>query len=152
MSSAVQGMQQMGPITGPNGEPTREFRYWMLSVWQRSGSGYAPVANAVYIVNETGGLEAFDVNGNSLGFLQNGSQPGDPAQVQALGASPFVFVASIGGTLVSSSGKLEISRDGGVTFYRVGLVGGAVPVLKNDQVRVSWLAGAPAVVFLPVKS
>jgi hypothetical protein len=75
---------------------------------------------------------------------------GGTAVAQALFGSPtIIFVQSLG-TLTLANGKAELSRDSGVTWFQVSLVGGAIGVLAGDQVRVSWFgASAPAVTFFP---
>jgi hypothetical protein len=73
---------------------------------------------------------------------------GNPVQ-QVLGASPFVFECTQQGLLAIDSGKVELTRNAGLTWYVVSLVGGAIPVQNGDWCRVTWYESAPTVVFLP---
>jgi hypothetical protein len=84
-----------------------------------------------------------------LGNLQP-EGPGGSAQPQVVGASPFIFTALVNGFLVVFAAKVEVSRDGGGTYYQVTLNGGAIPLNQNDKVRVTWFeAQAPTVTFFP---
>jgi len=75
---------------------------------------------------------------------------GDAPQIVALGNSPFVFHTVFQGTLVVFGGEVELSRDTGTTWYKVGLAGGAVPVLVGDEIRITWYSPVPPpVTFFP---
>lgn len=64
--------------------------------------------------------------------------------------SPSVLTPGLHGTMVVSNGMVELSRDFGATWLQVGLVGGAVPMLGSDQIRVTWFGSiAPTVTLLP---
>lgn len=52
--------------------------------------------------------------------------------------SPFTYTPSIAGTLQIDQGKIEVSRNGGVTYYTVSLTGGSIPLLFGDIARISW--------------
>lgn len=81
-----------------------------------------------------------------------GATGGDfgPVVPVALTASPAVFTASNGGTLlVSGSGmiRLEISKDGG-TWYSAGSWYGGLRMTETSKARLTFI-GAPVVVFIP---
>lgn len=76
--------------------------------------------------------------------------PGASAVVEAPGVSPFTFVAPSAGTLVVSSGQVQVSRNNGGTYYVASLTGGPVALLASDQVIVTWYSAvAPTVTWLP---
>lgn len=57
----------------------------------------------------------------------------------AVGASPFTYVAPDNGKLVIQGGTvslIELGRKG--SFVTVGLVAGVTPVVKGDQVRITY--------------
>lgn len=65
-------------------------------------------------------------------------------------ASPGVITAPGNGMLVCAGGTvtaLSISRDG-VNSFSLGFLGGPIPVIKGDQVTVTYSA-APTVTFIP---
>lgn len=77
---------------------------------------------------------------------------GATAAVQGGVTTPFVFSAQIAGSLQIDQGKVEVSRDSGVTYYPVSLLGGTVPVLFGDKVRLTWFSTVtPTVVFFPAE-
>lgn len=134
---------------------SRPWHRLLIELWKKVGSAFLSVANAVYIGQDPSqvgvSVSAFSATtGNKIGDLLLTNAAPAPPVPQALGASPFVFAAPKAGTLVVFSGKVELSRDG-ATWYEIGLMGGAVPVLAGDQVRVTWFqADAPTVTFFPV--
>lgn len=76
--------------------------------------------------------------------------PGATVVAGAPVASPFTYAPALSGTMIVSSGKVELSRDAGATYYIVSLTGGEVPVLFGDQIRVTWFSAiVPGVVFFP---
>lgn len=75
--------------------------------------------------------------------------PGGTAQPQALTTSPFRFTANEAGSMaIEGSDKIEVSRDGGITWLRVGTSEGLVPLRFDDQLRVTF-TGFTTVVWLP---
>lgn len=141
------------PVVNPDGTVTWAWYRLMIAIWQRVGGQTVSTPTAVAVSQAaSGGLQGTIVaTGKSVPIVSQGPLlPGQPAQPQAPSASPFLFVASDAGTLLTDSGKAEISRDGGVTWYQVSLVGCAIPMLPEDQVRVSWFgAEAPTITYLP---
>lgn len=123
----------------------------IVALWQIStGSGVIPVLQAVFFREVSSGvIDAYNTSSAGLiGTLKLENQPGAPEEPQTLTVSPFVFTAPGDGYFVASSCKLEISRSGG--FYLVGLTGGAVPMLRDDVIRVSWIgANLPVATWFP---
>lgn len=93
-----------------------------------------------------GGITPGNVRNLACSAMTVISQPG---VTESVTVSPTVLIPSTHGTMVISSGKVELSRDFGTTWLQVGLVGGAVPVLGSDEVRVTWTGTAPTAVLLP---
>jgi len=76
------------------------------------------------------------------------SAPGLAAigDAQTVVTSPTSFTATAPGKVVVSAGMVEISGNAGGVWTTVGLMGGVVPVVKNDIVRVTWFGeGADAI-------
>lgn len=86
---------------------------------------------------------------NVICSMQNQQGTGGAVQVQSPSTSPFTFTAVYGGTLIVGSGAVAISRDNGQTWLPVSVSGGAIPVLVNDQVQVTWYQTVPTITFLP---
>jgi hypothetical protein len=128
----------------------------LISLWKRTGGGFLNSSNSVYIgqapVGSGAPLAAYDSNtGKLIGMLYLKNVAGAPAIVLNLISNPFTFTAGGDGTLIVFGGKTEISRDLGATFYPTSLVGGAIPVLIKDKIRITWFgAVAPQTVFLPI--
>lgn len=141
------------------------MRYWIaqavvgLALIAASESAQAQLACAIQ--NQTTLLGEFSDNvppgsivpqnvRNVICSSQLLKSAGGAATPQTLFGSPtIIFVQSLG-TLTLSNGKAEISRDGGSTWFAFSLLGGAVPVMALDEVRVSWFgASAPLVTFFP---
>lgn len=79
--------------------------------------------------------------------------PGGTPSASAPSTSPFLFVPSIAGTLQINQGEVEVSRNGGVTYYTVSLTGGSIPLLFGDQVRISWFSTTiPTAEFFPAEA
>lgn len=153
LHQSFQGLPRLSaPFVDENGLLAKAWYRFVISCWRALGQAYvAPEASVVLQITETGTVNVIRAStGAILGQLNFSAAPGGAAEVQVVGASPFVFTATNGGTLLISSGQTELSRDGGGTFYVVSLVGNALPMLKNDVARVSWFGNAPSIVFLPV--
>lgn len=118
-------------------------------------AGVPSIQNGVVLGQDQEGpnlpISAYNAgDGTLLGQIQLGSETGAAAIPQAVGLSPWIFTAPLPGTLVVDSGKLEISRDAGATYWLSSLVGASLPVLKGDLVRVTFLKATPTAAFLPV--
>lgn len=153
------------PFINPDGTITFAWYRVFVSLLQRTGlispgdageAGVSSTQNGVTIGQSPQGaggpLAAYSAaSGALLGIISLVNTAGGPAEPQTVVVSPFTFESVWDGTLIASSGKVEISRDAGVTWYSIGLTGGAVPVLIDDQVRVTWYSSfPPTVVLLPV--
>lgn len=140
------------PFTNPDGTVSWAWYRTFIAMWQRVGGASVPNPSAVAVSQaSSGALQGTNVaTGQTIPIVSQGPLlPGQPAQPLAPSASPFIFVASDAGTLITDSGKVEISRDSGVTWYQVSLVGCATPMLPKDQVRVTWFNEVPTITFLP---
>lgn len=131
------------------------FYRFLLSLWFRTGKNFLANVNSAFIQQSPTGAGAplgvyKSADGTLIGVIPIVNTPGGAAQPQALVASPFIFTAVKDGTLVVESGKTEISRDSGFTWLQASLVGGALPMLVQDQARVTWYEAPPAVTFLPI--
>lgn len=136
---------QSSKISEDDGNVTYPWSRWFLLIWNLVGGGMVPVQNPVVLrlitPDELGAYSA--ATGELLGIIPLENQPGGAAQPVAITGSPQVFTAPGDGTLVVFAAKVELSRDNGVTWYIVTLNGGAVPMLMNDQVRVTWFSTEP---------
>lgn len=134
------------PLVGPNGSPSIPWYQFFVSLWQKVGAAYTPIASAVALQLVGSAIEAIDTSsGASLGNLVTTGGVG-PVSPLAPGASPWVWQATTPGTLVVTSAQVELSRDG-VTWYIVGPTGGAVPMQTDDQARLTWYGDTPKATF-----
>lgn len=140
-------------FVNPDGTVSFAWYRFLITLWQRSGSGKGAAttaANAVYFVSSAAGIGAYLVADNTfLGYLSPSGSSGGPAVPVVAGSSPFVYSAPGPGFIIVSSGKLELSRDSGGTWYTVGLQGGSVPVTLGDLIRVTWTTSAPTITLFP---
>jgi len=77
-------------------------------------------------------------------------QPAGLVSSIAVSASPFNYVAPVGGTVIVNGGTvslIKLSRDG-TTFFTTGVTAGVFPVSQGDTLQVTYLA-APTITFLP---
>lgn len=127
----------------------------LISLWLKSGGKFSQVPNGVFIQQNptTAGapLTAYDVvTGATIGVLALANASGPPPEIQTPVVSPFIFTTTKVGTLVVFSGKVEIRRTPSLVWHNVSLVGGPVPMLVNDIIRVSWFnLDPPEIVFFP---
>lgn len=143
------------PMVNENRTVATTWERFFEGVFLRLGQGMVAAPNSALIQQSPVGSGAplsvySSATGVLLGviFLQNTG--GGPAEPLAPPGSPFTFATAIDGNLIVSSGKLEISRDLGGTWELVSLVGGALPMLKDDQARISWTHSVPTVTYLPI--
>lgn len=148
-------------IADASGKPTEFFARFLLSLWFRQGKNFIANVNAAYIQQSpTGAGAPLEVHkaadGSLIGVIPVVDIPGQPAvAVPIVGASPFSWTAPKDGTLLVESGKVELRRPGGAlgaVFWQTSLVGGAVPMLKTDEVRITWYNAPPLLTFLPIAS
>lgn len=125
----------------------------LVDLYKKLGSSQANTPASVYFqLLANGQIQIFSSGTNaSLGFLVFTGQIGKIPVPQPVGISPFTFSPTVAGTLMVENGMVEISRSGGGgIYYKVSQVGGAIPMLSNDTVRVTWFgATAPKVTFFP---
>jgi hypothetical protein len=143
---------QLGtPLVDSNGNISIPWYRFILNLWQTIGGLGQQVTSAVYLSVTNGVVSAFQsLGGVLLGTIIFTKSRGSPAIPLVLGASPFIYIAPVSGSLLVYGGQLEMSRDNAVTWYPVGLTGGALRMLFDDQARVTWFgAAAPPVVFMP---
>lgn len=133
-----------------NGDLKAPWHRFLIALWRKTGGSSSPETGALYLSElPSGSTGVFNQKGALVGVLQLENQPGQPAEPLGVGGSPFVFKATVQGTLVVFAAEAELTRDG-VTWTQVTLNGGAVPVRVGDQVRVTWYsAEAPKVTFFP---
>lgn len=136
------------PLIDETGNPSIPWYRTLIDMWKKLGGSSSNTPDMVFFQQINGSIFAFDsASGDPLGQIP--SLIAGPAQPQILGTSPFVFTATVAGTLVIDSGKVEISRNNGVTWYQCSLQGGAIPMLIADKVRITWFQQTPVVAFLP---
>lgn len=123
----------------------------LISLWRLAGGSQVPISQAVYfLLVAPEEVEVVSVVSGPIGFLQLQNQPGQPAVPQTLGSSPTTFLAGVTGMMSVFAGKSELSRDGGSTYYPVSLTGAAIPMLKGDICRISWVGtNKPTAVWWP---
>lgn len=123
----------------------------LIALWRLAGGSQVPIAQAVFfLLTSPGEIEAISVVTGPIGFLQLQNQPGQAPVPQTLGASPTTFLAGVTGMMSVFAGRTDLSRDGGSTFYPISLTGAAVPMLKGDIVKISWVgANKPTAVWWP---
>lgn len=144
------------PLVDSNGIVNSGWYRFLIDLWTQVGGGTNVGSSLATVLKQAvageATVSAVDVQSSAvLGTLQLSTSRGDPAQVQKVGLTPFLFVAPKVGTLIVSGGSAEISRDVGTTFLLVSLSGGAIPVQVGDQVRVAWVGPPDAkVTFLPI--
>ena len=136
------------------GNITKRWHRLLVDLWKKTGSSQSSTILSAYIQqsNSSSGLplRVYSATGVFLGEIRASAVAGQPAQPQTLAASPFTYTASQDGILVAENGKIELSRNGGAVFYQVGLVGGGLPMLAADIVKITWFgAVSPKVTFFP---
>lgn len=142
------------PMVNADGTPQQVWFRFLNNLWNKLGKGFSTNGDAVFLASASGGglpVTMYDaVTGQVLGQVETTPVNPGPAEPQVLVVSPFEYVAVKVGTLIVFSGEVEISRDSGLTWYKVGLSGGALPLLVTDLARVSWFGPVvPEVTFLP---
>jgi len=124
------------------------WHQFLISLWQRTGGEFIPVGDQLALQLTGAQVEVIDTTtGAVLGIALTSLSVGGAAVPVAIGASPQVYIATVAGLLVATA-QLELSRDGGTTWYLVNTTGGALPLLAGDRARVTF--GAPPVItFFP---
>jgi len=121
----------------------------LITLWQRTGANL-PIGGTVILNNTPGGIQALDAGtGALLGYVPLTAAVGGPPVVLAPAVSPFGYQATAPGTLVVTGAQVELRR--GAIYYIVSPAGGAIPMLINDIVRLTWYnpAQLPTATFFP---
>ena len=156
---SYQGMPRLDArAVNPDGTFSRAWYRLIIDQWKRNGGSFNSAPNACFVQQSPVGAGAplsvyKSYNGELIGTIALVNIPGEPAVPLVPVASPFSYVAPKDGTLVVFSGLVELSRDSGVTWYKVSLAGGALPMLIKDQARVTWYGDEPPeLTFFPIGS
>lgn len=138
------------PLVDDSGLVARPWQRFLQNLWLRTGAGAVNNQNFVFLtLGNNGTLVVNGTGGNSPGNIEFTNVAGKAAAPVVVGASPFKFATVVAGSLGVESGQVELSRDGGVTWYVVGLAGGLLPLRAFDQVRITYYHTAPKVTFFP---
>lgn len=136
-----------------NGRVTLSWSRFFTTLAGLVGGSLVPVSNPVVIrVINPEQLGAYDATtGELLGVIPLKNEPGGIPQPVAITGSPQIYKAISDGTLVVFSTALEVSRDGGGTWFQVTLTGGALPLLVGDWARATWydVATPPKITWFP---
>ena len=162
MSGALQSNmpRRDTPMVDEAGRPTYTWYWFLIQLFNRTGAstpsqgivGAVSTAFNVFLIT-IGSLTRAMLGGVQQGdgtVVQDVPTKGVAVQVLTVGASPWVHTVTFQGTLVVQKAQVELSRDSGVTWYEVGLQGGAIPMLAYDQVRLTWYGtSVPGAIFFP---
>lgn len=156
-TSALQSQEFQGfpkldvPIVDEGGYLARPWHRFFISIFRRLGGSFSEIASSVFFSASGAELGVYsNIDASLLGTLLLTGAAGGPAQPQAPSTSPFIYTATNAGTLVVFAAEVELSRDNGITWYKVTLTGGAIPMLALDRVRVTWYGpSVPEVTFFP---
>lgn len=115
-------------------------------------SGFALLPPHARYVTDTGQptKEFYIFLHNLFNASGNGSLPGADLIAVSLGASPAVYTATQGGSIIVSGGTvslIEFSRDE-VTWVTTGLTAGMFHLSDGDSLRVTYSV-KPGVTFVP---
>lgn len=115
---------------------------FLLSIFAKLGGSRTLLTSFVYVQETTPNQgEAFNATTQVPVNLVAGSiSTGGPAQVLALGSNPFIYTATVSGLLTVFGGEIELRRTPAGVFRNVGLTGGALRLLPNDAVRITWFS------------
>jgi hypothetical protein len=133
------------------GRITHPWYRFLIDLYKKVGGSAISVPSSAYLaLTPSGAIGVYLAATNQLlGFLTITSGQGLPATNVPVGASPFVYTAGTSGYLIVEWGEVEISRDGGNTWYQAFLVGCSLGMTQNDKARITYRAGAPTITFLP---
>lgn len=149
------------PMVSPGGALTLVWQRFMLSMWSKLGGNASQASTAVFLSTSAAPSSGSTSSGSAAIAAYNSSTgaligtisttgTGGPAQVISPTASGFTYTAPGEGSLLVLGARVDVSRDGGTTFYPVTLTGGAVPLLTGDVAKLTWFsAQAPTVTWLP---
>ena len=153
-SSPYQGVPLFGtPLVDPRtGFLTTPWHRFFVALWQKTGNSRAPLPGLLYVTQAvTGQLQAFQALTNQLvsgGFIPI-INPQPPVALVP-GISPFVFTAAVIGTFLGFGARIDLKRGSAGTYFPVTLTGGAVPMLPNDAVQLTWFGtDVPVATWFP---
>lgn len=140
------------PLVDEFGNISQPWYRLLIALWKKTG-GSSSVVDSVYLTLDPTDSDLLDVYNTSTGelvgsvSLTNTGQPAEPIAIG--GVSPFVYRATRNGTLVVFSSQVELNRHD-TDWHTVSLQGGAIPMLKTDQARMTWfLPDPPILTFFP---
>lgn len=141
--------QLSSALVDENDMPTLEWLRFWIALWQLAGGSQVPIFQAVFLRQlSPGEIGVYDVSvGGFVGLIRLKDFPGAPEIPLTMAVSPVLFTAPGDGFLTAFGCKIEITRTGG--YYPVSLTGGALPLMRNDGVRLSWLSGTPTAAWFP---
>jgi|SRR5215469_8832712 len=121
----------------------RNWYWFLLQLWRACGGSFNQISQSSF-------LQQVDIyessTGKFLGKIISSNTKGTPAEPQTLNTSPFTFTADSLGMLAVYGGDVQFSRDGGATYYPIGLTGGSIFMLNGDMVQVTWFSTTPPTV------
>ena len=134
----------------PTGTVTYVWQRFFNQLWKLAGGSNVPLSQGVYLINNAGVLEAYDVaSGTFIAEIPTANTPGGAQIPLEPTASPFQYTAELDGTFISSSGRLDVER-GSEGFNLESLVGGSIRIRTGDSVKISWFSDTvPAAFYLP---
>lgn len=138
------------PLVAPNGTATLVWYRFLANMWKQLGGGTIAIGSLIALKPVVDGLAAVALaSGQVVAKVLSSISVGATPQVQDLSSatSPWTFLAPGPGTLVVSSGQVEIGRQG--QFFICGLAGAALPLMLSDSARVTWYSHIPDVIWLP---
>lgn len=153
-----QGFPQLGTqMVDAGGRVGFAWYRLFISLWRRNGGGFLSNINAAYLQQKPTNAGAPVTvhkasDGSLIGTIPVVNIPGGPAEPLTPGASPWVYAAVKDGTLVAFGTQIDLSRDSGANWFQVSLVGGALPMLAQDQARLTWFGTVPPATFFPIAS
>lgn len=142
--------QLNSPFVDEGGIIQQVWYRFLVSLANKTGLGVATNLIAYVEYNATTGiLTAYSASTNQpIGEINLNDNPGLAPVVETPTISPFVFTAKSSGTLFSSGGTIQISRNNGMLLpANTPNAGGATPLRTGDSVSISWSGGAPEVTW-----
>ena len=140
------------PLVDENGDITQPWYRLLIAIWKKTG-GSSSILNSVYLTTDIFDpslLNVYDTSTNELLGTVNLNSLAPAAQnIVVSTPSPFTYLAVRKGTLVVFSSKVELNRLNGA-WIPVTLQGGAIPMQRTDQARMTWFGvDPPTLTFLP---
>lgn len=138
------------PLVDAKGVVTEPWARFFQFIWQKVGGSGAPTSS-LYLAVINGAIHVFDAStGTDVGTIVTTTSIGEAViVVNPTSSTSAAFSPARSGFVVAAAGgTMTISRNTG--NFQFSTDGGAVPVMKNDFVVVSWPVGSPVQVrFFP---